>query len=49
MCSSSAIQIENVGSCATLVAEKLLNASKSTFQMTEEIAYLLTGKRIGIE
>jgi len=39
----SAIQIENVGSCATLVAEKLLNASKSTFQMTEEIAYLLTG------
>ncbi|CAF3570403.1 unnamed protein product [Rotaria sordida] len=37
---SSAIKIELVGSCCTLIAEKLLT---SNFQMTEEIAYLLTG------
>lgn len=40
--SSSAIKIEPVGSCCTLIAEKLLSAN---FQMTEEIAYLLIGKR----
>ena len=43
--SRSAIRIEPVGSCATLVAEKLL-ASCTNFQLTEELAHLLTGKRI---
>ncbi|CAF0750443.1 unnamed protein product [Adineta steineri] len=37
---SSAIKIELVGSCCTLVAEKIL---ASNFKMTDEIAYLLTG------
>jgi len=41
--SSSAIKIEPVGSCTTLIAEILLS---SNFQMTNEIAYLLTGKKI---
>ncbi|CAF1037678.1 unnamed protein product [Rotaria sp. Silwood1] len=37
---SSAIKIEPVGSCCTLIAEKLF---ESNFEITEEIAYLLTG------
>ena len=37
-----AIKIEPVGSCCTLIAEKLLS---SNFEMTNEIAYLLTGKK----
>ena len=40
-CSSSAIRIEPVGSCCTLIAEKIFS---SNFQMTEEIAYFLMGK-----
>jgi hypothetical protein len=43
--SSSKIKIEHVGSCSTLIAEKIL-LSNSNFPMTNEIAYLLTGKRI---
>ncbi|CAF3998924.1 unnamed protein product [Rotaria sp. Silwood2] len=42
---SSKIKIELVGSCCTLIAEKILT-SKANFQMTDEIAYLLTGKQI---
>ncbi|CAF2317090.1 unnamed protein product [Rotaria sp. Silwood2] len=42
---SSKIKIELVGSCCTLIAEKILT-SKATFQMTDEIAYLLTGMSI---
>ena len=38
--SSSAIKIEPVGSCCTLIAEKLFS---SDFSMNEEIAYLLSG------
>ncbi|CAF0926019.1 unnamed protein product [Adineta steineri] len=38
--SSSAIKIELVGSCCTLVAEKIL---ASNYKMTAQIAYLLTG------
>jgi hypothetical protein len=34
-----------VGSCSTLIAEKLL-LSRWKFRITNEIAYLLTGKRI---
>jgi len=41
--SSSAIKIEPVGSCCTLIAEKLLS---SNFQMTDEIACLLIGKKL---
>lgn len=41
--STSAIKIEPVGSCCTLIAEKLLS---SNFKMTDEIAYLLTGMQI---
>ncbi|CAM4763624.1 unnamed protein product [Rotaria magnacalcarata] len=36
----SKIKIEYVGSCCTLIAEKLFSLN---FKMTEEIAYLLTG------
>jgi len=43
--SSSKIKIEKVGSCSTLIAEKIL-LSNSKFKLTNEIAYLLTGKRI---
>ena len=39
--------IEYVGSCSTLIAEKLLS-SRWKFRITNEIAYLLTGKRIEI-
>lgn len=42
MSSSSAIRIEHVGSCCTLIAEKILSTD---FQLTEEMAYLLSGKR----
>lgn len=41
MNSSSAIRIEHVGSCCTLIAEKILSTD---FQLTEEMAYLLSGK-----
>jgi inorganic pyrophosphatase/exopolyphosphatase len=41
--SSSVIKIEPVGSCCTLIADKLLSSS---FEMTEEVVYLLTGKII---
>lgn len=37
---SSAIRIEPVGSCCTLVAEKILSTG---FKLTEEMAYLLSG------
>ncbi|CAF0861230.1 unnamed protein product [Rotaria sordida] len=39
---SSKIKIELVGSCCTLIAEEILT-SNTNFQMTNEIAYLLTG------
>lgn len=39
--SLSAIRIELVGSCCTLIAEKIFS---SNFSMTEEMAYLLMGK-----
>ncbi|CAF0808838.1 unnamed protein product [Rotaria sp. Silwood1] len=38
----SKIKIELVGSCCTLIAEEILT-SNTNFQMTDEIAYLLTG------
>lgn len=43
--SLSKVKIERVGSCCTLIGEKLLT-SNTHFQITSEIAYLLTGKRI---
>ena len=47
-CSSSAIKIEYVGSCCTLIAERILS-STAKFPVTREIADLLTGRRIGNE
>ncbi|CAF3357322.1 unnamed protein product [Rotaria sp. Silwood1] len=41
----SKIKIELVGSCCTLIAEEILT-SNTNFQMTDEIAYLLTGMSI---
>ena len=43
--SSSKVKIEPVGSCCTLIGEKLLASNR--FQISNEIAYLLTGKRMG--
>lgn len=42
-CSPSKITIEPVGSCCTLIAEKILSSS---FEMSDELAHLLTGKRM---
>ncbi|CAF3132483.1 unnamed protein product [Rotaria socialis] len=38
----SKVKIEHVGSCCTLIAEKIF-ASNANFHVTDEIAYLLTG------
>ncbi|CAF3472760.1 unnamed protein product [Rotaria socialis] len=38
---SSKVKIEHVGSCCTLIAEKIF-ASNANFHVTDEIAYLLT-------
>ena len=39
----SAVRIEPVGSCCTLIAEKML-AARSEFSMSEDVASLLIGK-----